>query len=110
MLIVGSACPGLAVGAETELGVYDTSRFYDRKHFGEVLGLLSCCYTIGGALGGQIFSFFFDQFGDYVLVSILAAAMVAASAALLAALPSSEERRVGTECVSTCRYRLSPYH
>src|SRR3546814_19485683 len=24
--------------------------------------------------------------------------------------PSSEERRVGTECVSTCRYRWSPYH
>src|SRR3546814_1087061 len=22
----------------------------------------------------------------------------------------SEERRVGTECVSTCRYRCSPYH
>src|SRR3546814_15538757 len=22
----------------------------------------------------------------------------------------SEERRVGKECVSTCRYRLSPYH
>src|SRR3546814_19902234 len=24
--------------------------------------------------------------------------------------PSSEERRVGTECVSTCRCRRSPYH
>src|SRR3546814_11830741 len=24
--------------------------------------------------------------------------------------PSSEERRVGTECVSTCRSRWSPYH
>src|SRR3546814_16384408 len=24
--------------------------------------------------------------------------------------PRSEERRVGTECVSTCRYRGSPYH
>src|SRR3546814_20985439 len=82
ILIVGSACLGLALGAETELGAYYTSRFYDRKHFGEVLGLLSCCYTIGGALGGQIFSFFFDQFGDYVLVSILSAAMVADSAAL----------------------------
>src|SRR3546814_15033903 len=23
---------------------------------------------------------------------------------------SSEERRVGTECVSTCRFRWSPYH
>src|SRR3546814_19951782 len=24
--------------------------------------------------------------------------------------PRSEERRVGQECVSTCRYRWSPYH
>src|SRR3546814_19319141 len=27
-----------------------------------------------------------------------------------AASPSSEKRRVGTECVSTCRSRWSPYH
>src|SRR3546814_13879509 len=27
-----------------------------------------------------------------------------------AASPRSEERRVGTECVSTCRSRWSPYH
>src|SRR3546814_20123653 len=27
----------------------------------------------------------------------------------LADTPSSEERRVGKECVSTCSYRLSPY-
>src|SRR3546814_14587128 len=27
-----------------------------------------------------------------------------------AALPRSEERRVGKECVSTCRSRWSPYH
>src|SRR3546814_10947988 len=27
-----------------------------------------------------------------------------------AAGPRSEERRVGTECVSTCRSRWSPYH
>src|SRR3546814_20083354 len=26
------------------------------------------------------------------------------------AIPSSEERRVGIECVSTCRSRWSPYH
>src|SRR3546814_1723715 len=26
------------------------------------------------------------------------------------ALARSEERRVGKECVSTCRYRWSPYH
>src|SRR3546814_6998740 len=28
----------------------------------------------------------------------------------LANHPRSEERRVGKECVSTCRYRWSPYH
>src|SRR3546814_20279266 len=27
-----------------------------------------------------------------------------------AAVDRSEERRVGKECVSTCRYRWSPYH
>src|SRR3546814_13393960 len=27
-----------------------------------------------------------------------------------AAVERSEERRVGKECVSTCRYRWSPYH
>src|SRR3546814_21094896 len=38
----------------------------------------------------------------------------ASSPGLLLALaqdnPRSEERRVGKECVSTCRYRWSPYH
>ena len=87
VLTIGSICLGLALGAETELGAYYTSRFYDRKHFGEVLGLLSCFYTIGGALGGQMFSLFFDQFGDYFLASIVAAVLVAVSAVLLLALP-----------------------
>src|SRR3546814_14287794 len=31
-------------------------------------------------------------------------------AALAAMGARSEERRVGTECVGTCRYRGSPYH
>src|SRR3546814_12351937 len=29
---------------------------------------------------------------------------------IVAATNRSEERRVGKECVSTCRYRWSPYH
>src|SRR3546814_18493933 len=29
---------------------------------------------------------------------------------VLAGMPRSEERRVGKECVSTCRSRWSPYH
>src|SRR3546814_914099 len=33
-----------------------------------------------------------------------------AAAAVAEAAPRSEERRVGKECVSTCRSRWSPYH
>src|SRR3546814_13743304 len=32
------------------------------------------------------------------------------SGSLVFAFPRSEERRVGKECVSTCRSRWSPYH
>src|SRR3546814_2956475 len=35
---------------------------------------------------------------------------VAADVAVRAVLARSEERRVGKECVSTCRSRWSPYH
>src|SRR3546814_20837047 len=31
-------------------------------------------------------------------------------AAIGKTMPRSEERRVGKECVSTCRFRWSPYH
>src|SRR3546814_548900 len=36
--------------------------------------------------------------------------LLAITAPGLAALERSEERRVGKECVSTCRSRWSPYH
>src|SRR3546814_17771481 len=45
--------------------------------------------SIGGSLKAA-----FDQFAG----------------SLFGAVYRSEERRVGKECVSTCRYRWSPYH
>src|SRR3546814_11823528 len=38
------------------------------------------------------------------------AARLARVPAMVSALSRSEERRVGKECVSTCRSRWSPYH
>src|SRR3546814_16498838 len=40
-------------------------------------------------------------------LSIVAGALIGAAAG---GLTTSEERRVGKECVSTCIYRRSPYH
>src|SRR3546814_2820935 len=50
---------------------------------------------------------------DQKLVGVGLAEYRAEFAAALSALPPqprSEERRVGKECVSTCRSRWSPYH
>src|SRR3546814_8262175 len=40
----------------------------------------------------------------------LSTAWRSVAAPTASALPRSEERRVGKECVSTCRSRWSPYH
>src|SRR3546814_18236173 len=47
----------------------------------------------------------------YTIIWTLAIAnVVGAGTCILLASPRSEERRVGQECVSTCRSRWSPYH
>src|SRR3546814_10881830 len=58
-------------------------------------------YLLGVALtvvGHVCFALFADGF------------WTAAFARVLAGIGRSEERRVGKECVSTCRSRWSPYH
>src|SRR3546814_14584611 len=50
-----------------------------------------------------------DAFGvSYVELGMLVMAFSAATG--VSQIGRSEERRVGKECVSTCRYRWSPYH
>src|SRR3546814_18491677 len=49
-----------------------------------------------------------EDFGDFDLSSFVV--KYCTSAPFPAALKRSEERRVGKECVSTCRSRWSPYH
>src|SRR3546814_14539985 len=46
--------------------------------------------------------------GDILI--LIATILYAGYSVLLRKRPRSEERRVGKECVSTCRSRWSPYH
>src|SRR3546814_2830956 len=48
-----------------------------------------------------------DEFVAFTLTAIV---MLSAPDVLRKNGHRSEERRVGKECVSTCRYRWSPYH
>src|SRR3546814_10535774 len=51
-----------------------------------------------------------DVEGGAVDLQLVAALVVPVDQEVLPALRRSEERRVGKECVSTCRSRWSPYH
>src|SRR3546814_15778516 len=63
--------------------------------------VLACLVLSGGANG--------DRYGRRrVLTAGLAVFAVASLVPVL--VDRSEERRVGEECVSTCRARWSPYH
>src|SRR3546814_17019489 len=60
--------------------------------------------TWGTALGWLLWAVFISRWSDTVIGVGLAVAFV------LGCWCRSEERRVGTEGVSTCRSRWSPYH
>src|SRR3546814_19128604 len=85
---------------------------------GEEFGLLACiaiaCVYL--AILVRVFLKLLDEGDNFV---IFAAAGLATQFGLQAIInmgvntqifPRSEERRVGKECVSTCRSRWSPYH
>src|SRR3546814_16930013 len=81
-------------------GTYETFVEMGRQHHG---GDLSGKWLLTAGLGGM---------GG---AQPLAAVMAGASCLAVECQPSriemrSDERRVGKECVSTCRYRWSPYH
>src|SRR3546814_2375236 len=63
----------------------------------------------GGQSGQQLIADLSLQCGDAV-VTARSTGKRCRDLALIRQLRRSEERRVGTECVSTCRSRGSPYH
>src|SRR3546814_14184411 len=103
-----------------------------------LVGLSASAYVLGAVLGALLFGWLADRFGRKRLFTItLLLYLLATTATAFApnfavfalcrfltgagiggeysAIKSaiqerSEERRVGKECVSTCRSRWSPYH
>src|SRR3546814_13614279 len=76
---------------------------------GLVVGLLP---GLGGTVGMSIllpFVFGMDPYSGVALL-IGMAAVIHTGDTFPSILIRSEERRVGKECVSTCRSRWSPYH
>src|SRR3546814_4396014 len=82
-----------------------------------VTGVQTCALPISAAPGGRDMALILDlltQGAQMALVLALAPLLTGfvrkVKARLLRRRGRSEERRVGKECVSTCRSRWSPYH
>src|SRR3546814_14823318 len=86
------------IGCSDTLGVFDISSA-DSKQFAQEVRLQSdFSGPFNFSIGGNYTEFRTQN--DYYVMSNL----------LTALARRSEERRVGKECVSTCRSRWSPYH
>src|SRR3546814_4947161 len=64
--------------------------------------------ALGRVLLLDQFQFFLGVLAEQILEQLIEAGPILHRA--LSRAPRSEERRVGKECVSTCRSRWSPYH
>lgn len=56
---------GFALGAETDLMSYLTSRYFEREHFGATIGWLYAVFGIAAATGAPLMGASFDATGSY---------------------------------------------
>src|SRR3546814_18010326 len=78
----------------------------DGRHFPRLLLRYGLSYSFGGTFLKALRLFPAGLFTPAAAAAATASAPATAAIGLL----RSEERRVGKECVSTCRSRWSPYH
>ncbi len=88
--LFGAALLGIGLGSEADVGPYLLARYYGRKHFSVLYGLMWTAYAIGGGTGPVMVGHYFDRAGSYRLQVLVALAVIAfASAAVSLLLKSS---------------------
>jgi MFS family permease len=58
---------GLAAGAEHDIAAFFGARYFGRRHYGAVYGLLYTIYTLGSGMGPPLAGWVFDTTGSYEL-------------------------------------------
>lgn len=77
---------GFAAGAEHDIAAYFTARYFGRKAYGAIYGLLYTLYTFGSGIGPLIAGSVFDITGSYVPALYAGAALFLLAAALVGSL------------------------
>jgi predicted MFS family arabinose efflux permease len=84
--LIGAALLGIGLGSEADVGPYLMARYFGRKHFSVLYGLMWTAYAVGGGTGPVVVGHYFDRAGSYrleVLVALSAIAFAAAAVSLL---------------------------
>ena len=88
--IAAAVLIGLSAGAELDVVCYLTSRYFDRKSYGALLGGLLVAMTVGAAIGPLGAAWIFDTYRSYALLLWLTVTLTVTSSLVLTTLPRPE--------------------
>nr|WP_240946425.1 MFS transporter [Pseudomaricurvus alkylphenolicus] len=80
LIYVSAILLGIAIGAETDIMVYLTSRYFAPNYFGVISGLMFALFVGGGALGPLALGYLHELQGNYFLSLRLMAGVIFAGA------------------------------
>jgi predicted MFS family arabinose efflux permease len=84
--LIGAALLGIGLGSEADVGPYLLARYFGRKHFSVLYGLLWTAYALGGGTGPVLVGHFFDRAGSYRIEVLVFLSVIALAAAALSFL------------------------
>lgn len=83
---------GLAGGAEHDIAAYLCAKYFGRRHYGKIYGLLYTLYGVGSGFGPLLAGRAVDAFGSYTIALYTGAALFALSALLIVSLSAPPAR------------------
>ena len=86
-IVVGAALLGLGLGSELELAGYFVGRFFGRRAFGQIYGIIFGAYTIGVGIGPLVMGRVFDIQQSYSLAILGLEIAIAFASILLLFVP-----------------------
>jgi predicted MFS family arabinose efflux permease len=93
----GAALLGIGLGSEADVGPYLLARYFGRRHFSVLYGLMWTAYALGGGTGPVVVGHFFDRAGSYRLQVLVALAVIAFAAAAVSLLLKNGRRLVASD-------------
>ena len=77
---------GMASGSEISEIAYICSRYFGKKAFGQIYGVMFAAFQVGAIIGAPLMGFYYDRAGNYVTALWILAGTVVLAAVLIASL------------------------